>query len=278
MVPDLVELSFKQNRKAFAYNSDCIELRIGDYVLIEVEKGQDLGKISQVGRLVMLKDMKREPTRILRKATEADLERLEENRRKESMAFQIGKEFILRHDLNMKLVDVEYQFDNNKLTFYFTSDQRVDFRQLVKDLATKYRTRIELRQIGVREEARRLGGCGVCGQALCCTTFMNNFSPISTQDAKQQNLPMNPSKLSGLCGRLKCCLLFEKGFYSSSMKRFPPLDSQIQTNRGTGHVDKIDIFNDYVLLRFEDDEYEKFSLDEINRWLSGKTVTAPESV
>ena len=166
----------------------------------------------------------------------------------------------------MKLVDVEYQFDTNKLTFYFTSAQRVDFRELVKDLASKYRTRIELRQISVREEARKLGGVGVCGKQICCTSFMESFSPISTNDAKQQNLTMNPSKICGVCSRLKCCLLHEKGFYSASLKKFPPLDSAINTDRGIGYVDKVDIFNDEVLLRFDSEEYEQYKLSEINKF------------
>lgn len=176
---------------------------------------------------------------------------------------------IQRRNLNMKLVDVEYQFDANKLTFYFTSDERVDFRDLVKDLAGKYRTRIELRQISVREETRKIGGMGVCGNRLCCCSFLQTFSPISTNDAKEQNLPMNPAKLSGVCNRLKCCLLFEKNFYADSLKKFPALDSVIETDRGKGYVDKIDIFNDNVLLRFNDDEYEYFSLSEINKLLTG---------
>lgn len=268
MAPDIIELTFKQNRKEYFFNPKEIELRPGDYAIIEVEKGVDLGQVTQVGRLVMLKDIKHEPRNIVRKATEADLDHLNENRRKEALAFVVGKEYILRHGLNMKLVDVEYQLDENKLTFYFTSDQRVDFRELVKSLANKYRTRIELRQIGVREEARRLGGCGICGESLCCSTFMHSFSPITTQDAKDQNLPMNPSKLSGICGRLKCCLLFEKGFYSSSLKKFPALDSVVKTARGVGYVDKIDIFNDDVLLRFDGDEYEKYPLEQVNRWLN----------
>jgi cell fate regulator YaaT (PSP1 superfamily) len=180
---------------------------------------------------------------------------------------QVCKELVHSHKLNMKLVDVEYQFDANKLTFFFTSDKRVDFRALVKDLASKYRTRIELRQISVREEARKLGGMGICGNSFCCGSFMCNFSPISTSDAKEQNLPMNPAKLSGVCGRLKCCILFEKGFYIDALKRFPPLDAPIETEKGTGYVDKLDIFNNYVFLRFDDDEYEQYDLDKINRFL-----------
>ncbi len=267
MSPEVVEITFKRNRKNYFFNSNDISLTVGDYAVVEVEKGEDLGQITQTGRLVMLKDIKQEPGNILRKAEDVDIEKLKDNRRGETSAFYIGREYIEKRNLNMKLVDVEYQFDQNKLTFYFTSCQRVDFRELVKDLASKYRTRIELRQISVREEAKKLGGLGICGKQLCCTSFIENFSPISTTDAKDQNLPMNPSKLSGICSRLKCCILFEKGFYSSSLKRFPALDSPVKMDRGVGYVDKVDIFNDKVYLRFEGEEFEEFSLNEVNKHL-----------
>jgi cell fate regulator YaaT (PSP1 superfamily) len=264
MSPEVIEVTFKRNRKGFFLNPSDIQLKIGDHVIVEVENGIDLGKVSQIGRLVMLKNIKEDPKNITRIASQDDLEKMKRNRQKEIDAFSICKELILKHNLNMKLVDVEYQFDKNKLTFFFTSDQRVDFRALVKDLASKYRTRIELRQISVREEAKKLGGLGICGNQLCCSSFMEGFSPISTNDAKEQNLPMNPSKLSGICGRLKCCLMFEKLFYAESLQNFPPLDSAIETPRGKGYIDKIDIFNNSVLLRFNDDEFENYSIEEIN--------------
>jgi len=267
MSPEVVEVTFKRNRKNYFFNSNDIVLTVGDYAVVEVEKGEDLGQITQMGRLVMLKDIKQEPGNVLRKAEVVDTDKLKDNRRNEASAFYIGREYIEKRNLNMKLVDVEYQFDQNKLTFYFTSCQRVDFRELVKDLASKYRTRIELRQISVREEAKKLGGLGICGKQLCCTSFIENFSPISTTDAKDQNLPMNPSKLSGICSRLKCCILFEKGFYHSSLKRFPALDSPVKMDRGVGYVDKVDIFNDKVYLKFEGEEFEEFTLNEVNKHL-----------
>ena len=265
MLPEIVEVAFKRNRKCYYFNPNEIDLKIGDSVIVEADKGEDMGQITQIGRLVMLKDIKNEPGSVIRKAEPKDLEKFIENRRNETSAFYIGREYIQKRNLNMKLVDVEYQFDTNKLTFYFTSCQRVDFRELVKDLASKYRTRIELRQISVREEAKKLGGIGICGQQLCCTSFLQNFSPISTADAKDQNLPMNPTKLSGICSRLKCCILYEKGFYSSSLKKFPALDSPVHMDRGIGYVDKVDIFNDRVYLRFDGEEYEEYSLNEINK-------------
>ena len=267
MLPEVVEVTFKRNRKCYFLNPNEIDLKVGEFAIVEVDKGEDLGQVTQMGRLVMLKDIKQEPKSVIRKADTADMEKLQENRRNEASAFSIGREYIQRRNLNMKLVDVEYQFDTNKLTFYFTSGQRVDFRELVKDLASKYRTRIELRQISVREEAKKLGGIGICGKQLCCTSFMQNFSPISTTDAKDQNLPMNPSKLSGICSRLKCCILYEKSFYTSSLERFPPLDSPVPMDRGVGYVDKVDIFNEKVYLRFEGEEYEEYSLSEVNSCL-----------
>jgi cell fate regulator YaaT (PSP1 superfamily) len=264
MSPEVIEVTFKRNRRGFFLNPADIKLKISDYVVVEVDNGIDLGSVSQIGRLVMLKNIKENPKNVVRIATHDDMETMKRNRQKEIDAFSVCKELILKHKLKMKLVDVEYQFDKNKLTFFFTSDQRVDFRALVKDLASKYRTRIELRQISVREEARKLGGMGICGNQLCCCSFMDSFSPITTNDAKEQNLPMNPSKLSGLCGRLKCCLMFEKLFYSESLKNFPPLDTRIETPRGTGYIDKIDIFNNSVLLKFSEDEYENYSIEEIN--------------
>ena len=269
MSPELVEIGFKKTRKAYYINYHRLDLQLGEFVIVEAEKGNDLGKVLQINSRYLLSDVKDEPKIIMRKASAEELDQLDKNRESEHAAYEVCKELIQRRNLNMKLVDVEYQFDANKLTFYFTSDERVDFRDLVKDLAGKYRTRIELRQISVREETRKIGGMGVCGNRLCCCSFLQTFSPISTNDAKEQNLPMNPAKLSGVCNRLKCCLLFEKSFYSDSLKKFPALDSVIETDRGKGYVDKIDIFNDNVLLRFNDDEYEYFSLSEINKLLTG---------
>jgi cell fate regulator YaaT (PSP1 superfamily) len=267
MSPEVIEITFKRNRKGLFLNPEDIKLKIGDFTIVEVNNGIDLGRVSQIGRLVLLKNVKEDPKNVVRIANEKDIETMKQNRQKEVDAFSVCKELILKHNLNMKLVDVEYQFDTNKLTFFFTSDQRVDFRALVKDLASKYRTRIELRQISVREEAKKLGGLGICGNQLCCCSFMDNFSPISTNDAKEQNLPMNPSKLSGLCGRLKCCLMFEKLFYKESLRNFPALETKVETPRGTGYIDKIDIFNNTIFLKFNDDEYENYSLDEINEFL-----------
>jgi cell fate regulator YaaT (PSP1 superfamily) len=265
MTPEILEVTFKGNKREHFFNPKDIKVKPGDYVIVEAGKGIDLGVVNKIGRLVALAEINDEPKKLIRKAGIEDLRQLEENRKKESMAFLVGREKIKLHNLNMKLVDVEYQYDQNKLTFYFTSEKRVDFRSLVKDLAAKYRTRIELRQIGVRDEARRLGGLGVCGKTLCCTAFMKDFEPISTQYAKEQNLPLNPSKLTGVCGRLKCCLLYEKCFYDDSMGKYPAQETEVQTKRGKAIVEKVDIFHEQVTLRYDnEDEVEILSLADFN--------------
>lgn len=263
MPSDLVEVAFKGNRTGIFTNPIGIQLKTGDHVIVEAERGEDQGVIVAIGRVLTLKDMEQEPLKVMRKATPSDVEKLKANRQAEENAFNVCKQKITRHNLNMKLVDVEYQFDRNKITFYFTSDQRVDFRQLVRDLAAKYHTRIELRQIGVRDEAKRIGGYGTCGYKLCCSTFMREFETITTQYAKEQLLPMNPSKLSGVCGRLKCCLAFEKVYYVQELEKYPEVDKPIQTPQGQGVVDKIDIFHRTIYVRFSNEEIEKFSLNDL---------------
>ncbi len=265
MPSELIEVAFKGNRTNIYTNPIGMVLKSGDYVIVEAERGEDIGVVVAIGRIVSLKEMNEEHQNVMRVATENDLQKYRENRKEEQTAFEICKERITKHELNMKLVDVEYQFDRNKLTFYFTSEQRVDFRQLVRDLAGKYRTRIELRQIGVRDEAKRIGGYGTCGYKLCCSTFMREFETITTQCAKDQLLPMNPSKLSGVCGRLKCCLAFEKVFYLEELGKYPEVNEAITTPQGEGTVEKIDIFHKMVYVRLPNEDVEKFSLDELQK-------------
>jgi cell fate regulator YaaT (PSP1 superfamily) len=200
---------------------------------------------------------------VVRLATEEDLKKLTENRELEDKALRVCKDKIQKHGLNMNLVDTEYQWDHNKLTFYFTSDERVDFRKLVRDLASKFRTRIELRQIGVRDAARHVGGYGACGCQLCCTMFLKKFENITTQYMKDQLIPMNPSRLTGICGRLKCCLAFEKDYYLEELDKYPPLEEWVETPNGRGIVEKIDIFNGVIYVRLESNDIEKFSVNEL---------------
>ncbi len=265
----VLEIGFKGNRKEYFSNPLQFPFRIGDYAIVEADRGEDLGVVLQVGILASLKGIEDEKAlkKILRKPNAQDLKRYEENRALERDAFSVCKEKIVKHKLNMKLVDVEYQYDRNKLTFYFTAERRVDFRELVKDLASVYRTRIELRQIGVRDEARRLGGYGPCGRQLCCTSFLTEFDPITTQFAKEQNLPLNPTKLSGVCGRLKCCLRFEQEFYQQANRRFPGVGSRIQTPEGVGIVERIDILKEEIYLKLNGEGVVRFSMDEISNLL-----------
>ncbi|MDZ7260880.1 MAG: stage 0 sporulation family protein [candidate division KSB1 bacterium] len=269
-MPDIIEIVFKGERKEVYSNPQQFPFRVGDYAIVQADKGEDLGTVNQLGPLVSMKKINGKLKEILRKPSAEDLKRLEENRIKEKEAFKHCKQRIAHFNLNMKLVDVEYQFDGNKITFYFTAERRVDFRELVKDLASEYKVRIELRQIGVRDEAKRIGGYGICGRRLCCCTFLQEFQPITTQCAKEQNLPLNPQKLSGVCGRLMCCLTFERDFYREVMSRFPELGSEIKTPKGTAILEKVDVFKNEVYLKYEDESYEKLSLEQ---WATRKEAT-----
>lgn len=260
---DILEVAFKAGRIGIFANPARVEVKPEMLVIVEADKGFDLGKVLQVGRIGLSHQTDEVLKNVVRVATEADLKKHEENRRLEEKALRICKEKILNHHLNMNLVDTEYQWDHNKLTFYFTSDERVDFRKLVRDLAAKFRTRIELRQIGVRDAARHVGGYGACGCQLCCTIFLKKFENITTQYIKDQLIPMNPSRLTGSCGRLKCCLAFENDYYLQELDKYPQLDDEVETPGGPGVVEKIDIFNGMVYVRFPNSDIEKFAIHEL---------------
>ncbi|HEX9974867.1 MAG TPA: regulatory iron-sulfur-containing complex subunit RicT [bacterium] len=264
---DYIEVVFKGERKQIYVNPQQFPFKIGDYVIVEADNGEDLGEVNQLGALLSMKKSDTPFKSIMRKTNKEDLEKLQQNRDLEKKAFLVCKEKIEKHSLNMKLVDVEYQFDAKKITFYFTAERRVDFRELVKDLAAQYKVRIELRQIGVRDEARRFGGYGICGRKLCCTSFLKEFDPITTQCAKEQNLPLNPQKLSGVCGRLMCCLNYERNFYLEVIEKFPPVESKIKTPKGLAIIDRINVFLQAAVLKYENDEYEVLTLKEINELL-----------
>ncbi len=216
----LVEVLFKGNRRAVFANTGGVETAGRRHVIVEADKGEDIGRIGLVG-CCENKKQKGKRKKILRLASDQEIERRKQLHPREVEALADFRARIVRREMPMKAVDVEYQLDGKKICFYFTADHRVDFRELVRELASVYRTRIELRQIGVRDEARHLGGVGPCGRELCCEKFIAEFAPISTQMARDQNLSLNPSKLSGLCGRLKCCLRFEHDFYRGVRARCP---------------------------------------------------------
>ncbi|RKY89750.1 hypothetical protein DRQ09_00870 [candidate division KSB1 bacterium] len=273
---DFVEVEFKGYRLEFYKNPQQFPFKVGDYVIVQAEKGIDLGRIHHTCiKAPCVKD-KEQLLEVIRKAEKEEVRRLKKLRKKEEKALMKCKELAVKRGLNMKLIDSEYQFDGNKLTFFFTADKRVDFRELVKDLAAEYKTRIELRQIGIRDEAKRVSGCGICGYKLCCTAFLREFEPISSQYAKEQNLSINPSKLSGCCGRLMCCLLYEKDLYEESLKKFPPMDSIIKTSKGAGKVEKIDIFKDIIYLRYENDEWDRITLEEAKELMKNEPECVEE--
>ncbi len=261
---ELYLVEFKGSRREVFANPNCLSIRPSDHVVVQAERGEDLGKVSKKVQKEV-EDLERKPHHILRKATDEDLKKLITNREKEMECFKECLRMIAERGLEMKLVDVELQFDNHKLTFFFTAEKRVDFRELVKELAGNYKTRIELRQIGVRDEAKRIGGFGVCGLPLCCTSFLRDFEPISTQLAREQNISLNPAKISGNCGRLLCCLLYEKEFYQKSLPNYPKIGSKFKTEKGDGIVDKINIFKEYIVVKHETVEEEKITLAEIKR-------------
>jgi len=286
---DLVEVTFKAGRKGIYRNTRELDLQVGDFVIVQADRGIDFGTIHMIGELVRLRvrqkglEEEQQFPNIIRSAGLSDIETWEANREKEAETFHIGRQAIDALDLPMKLVDVEWQHDHKKVTFYFTAEHRVDFRQLVRDLAGKFRTRVELRQIGARDEAARLGGIGSCGRELCCSTWLQEFKPVSTQAAKIQNLPLNPARLSGQCGRLKCCLNYELEQYMTSLKDFPRVDTPITTSYGRGTVQKLDIFQDLVWIQYEDGTWEEKPLQQIRELLgmpegaSMQVMNAPDS-
>lgn len=264
--PDSFEIEFKGGRKALFANPRNIAFQIGDYAIVDVERGQDIGRVVREGDEVSkkLKD-KGVQGPILRRATKKDLASLESLREKEAEAHRICQQLIARQDLPMKLVDVEHQFDGNKIRFYFTSDRRVDFRKLVRDLAGIFKTRIEMRQIGVRDEASRLGGYGRCGRYYCCRGVITDFDPVTLKMVKEQHLAPGSPKISGGCGRLMCCLRYERGFYAESGKEFPKLGTKIEMGDGKGRVVAIDIFRRRVTLSDEEGKTVTVAIEDFKK-------------
>ncbi|MGB7062864.1 MAG: regulatory iron-sulfur-containing complex subunit RicT [Candidatus Zixiibacteriota bacterium] len=261
---DIYLVEFKGSRKEYFSNPDCLSIRPNHYVIVQAERGEGMGKVTKKVPAQMAKSEKK-PQRILRLATPEDVDRLRSNREKERECLKECERMVSERNLQMKLVDTELQFDKNKITFYFTAEKRVDFRELVKELASTYKTRIELRQIGVRDEARRIGGFGVCGLPLCCASFIREFEPISTHLAREQNLSLNPAKISGNCGRLLCCLRYEKKLYEESLPLYPKLGEKFTTEKGEGVVEKLNIFKEYVVVKHETGEGEKITLTQLRK-------------
>lgn len=232
----IIGVKFKGADKVYYFDPDEAILNAGDYVVVETSRGIECGTVTFGNREINDDGLNRPLKKIIRPATAEDIAHLEDNRKKEEKAYGICLKKIIEHNLKMKLVTVEYTFDNNKILFYFTADGRVDFRELVKDLAGIFRTRIELRQIGVRDESKMLGGLGICGREFCCKGFLSDFQPVSIKMAKEQGMSLNPVKISGTCGRLMCCLKYEQEAYSDLLKKTPKIGAYVSTPDGKGTV------------------------------------------
>jgi cell fate regulator YaaT (PSP1 superfamily) len=261
---NVVGVRFKKAGKIYYFDPDGISIDKNQFVIVETVRGIEYGKVVIANKEVGEEDVVLPLKKVLRLADEKDHFQVEENRKATKEAFSVCVEKIVEHDLDMKLVDVEYTFDRNKVIFYFTADGRVDFRELVKDLAAIFKTRIELRQIGVRDEAKMLGGIGPCGRMLCCSTFLGDFDPVSIKMAKDQNLSLNPTKISGLCGRLMCCLKYENDEYESAKEQLPDLGELIYTSHGAGKVVGLNLMERVIQIELKEmHKVIEYTLDEI---------------
>ena len=248
---EVIGVRFKEVGKVYYFDPNGIQMKKGDMAIVETARGVECGEVAMENREIEDKDIVHPLKKMIRKATQGDLKKVEENRKKERHAFEICEKKILDHKLEMKLVDVEYTFDSNKILFYFTADGRVDFRELVKDLASVFRTRIELRQIGVRDEAKMMGGLGICGRPFCCTSFLGEFQPVSIKMAKEQGLSLNPVKISGTCGRLMCCLKYEQAAYSDLLRTTPKNGAVVNTPEGRGVVVDVNLLTGMLKVRMD---------------------------
>ena len=265
---DVVGVKFKDVGKMYYFSPGDNQVVMGDNVIVETARGLEFGTICRERTSVDESELVAPLKSIIRKATDADRKKHADNLAKKDNALRLCQEKIDAHGLEMKLIDVEYTFDNSKVVFYFTADGRVDFRELVKDLASVFRMRIELRQIGVRDEAKMIGGVGSCGRGLCCSTWLRDFEPVSIKMAKVQNLSLNPTKISGICGRLMCCLKYENDIYNELKKGMPNVGERVKTPDGIGVVTDINILENLVRTRLvleeaskENDNEEKLSTE-----------------
>ena len=252
---DVVGIRFRNTGKIYYFNPKNLDLKKGDHVIVETAVGVEYGEVALEKKQVTDDQVKKPVKEIMRKANEKDDQKYAHNQEKEKKAFETCKEKIKKHGLEMKLIKVEYTFDGKKIMFYFTADGRVDFRELVKDLASVFRTRIELRQVGVRDEAKLIGGIGMCGRELCCSTFLPSFAPVTIKMAKEQNLSLNPTKISGICGRLMCCLKNEQESYEYLNSNLPDVGEKVKTFDGfEGEVASVNVIKQEVKIVVEEDE------------------------
>lgn len=247
----VVGVRFKEAGKIYYFDPGDIEIELYSHVIVETARGIEFGQVVVANREVTEDQIVAPLKRVIRIATDEDKQHAAENDAKEKEAFEICLQKIKAHNLEMKLIDVEYTFDNNKILFYFTADGRVDFRELVKDLAAVFKTRIELRQIGVRDESKMMGGAGICGRVLCCKSFLGEFQPVSIKMAKEQGLSLNPTKISGACGRLMCCLKYEQDAYEDLLTKVPKAGAVVETPEGQGVVMEINLLKEIVKVKLD---------------------------
>lgn len=253
----VIGVRFKKAGKIYYFDPTDIDIKKGDFVIVETARGIEFGFCVTAIKEIPEEDLVSPLKNVLRKATGEDKEKHINNKKREEEALSICEQKVKNHDLNMKLIDVEYTFDNNKIIFYFTAEGRVDFRELVKDLASIFKTRIELRQIGVRDEAKMIGGLGPCGRPLCCSTFLGEFAPVSIKMAKEQNLSLNPSKISGICGRLMCCLTYEEEAYKKVREKMPCIGSIVDTCYGNAEVTECNLIKEVLKVKVHIDGNEE---------------------
>lgn len=264
---NIVGVRFKKPGKIYFFDPGTLRITNKDFVIVETSQGEEYGQVAISNRKVADETVTKPLKKVIRIATYKDKKHYEENKKKEKEAFEICKEKIKQHKLEMTLTDVEFKFDNSKILFYFTADGRIDFRELVKDLASIFKTRIELRQIGVRDEVKRIGGNGICGRELCCCSFLGNFETVSIKMAKEQNMSLNPSKISGNCGRLMCCLKYEQDVYEEKIKKLPKIGAIVKTEDGEGIVEGVETLKERLRVKLKDDNgeyyYKKYDAKDV---------------
>lgn len=257
---EIVGIRFKKVGKIYYFAPGNIKANVGDKAIVETVRGVECGEVVIANRMIEKSSITSELKEVIRLATPEDLEIVKKNQKKQKDAFEICQQKIKNRGLDMNLIDVEFTFDNNKILFYFTAETRVDFRELVKDLASTFKTRIELRQIGIRDEAKMMGGLGVCGRKYCCSGFLSDFVQVSIKMAKEQNFSLNSAKVSGACGRLMCCLRYEHETYEEAIKETPPVGSTVETKDGVGHVIETKPLAKEIRVRLSDKEKETTKL------------------
>ncbi|MAW96061.1 MULTISPECIES: regulatory iron-sulfur-containing complex subunit RicT [unclassified Leeuwenhoekiella] len=281
---DFVEVRFKNGRKEFYKNVDKLQINVGEVLAVQAQSGHDVGIVSLTGELVRIQMKKKKVPfdtddfqKIYRKANTRDVEVWEEVKGREEAIKVRSRQIAIRLGLQMKISDIEFQGDGSKATFFYTAEDRVDFRQLIKEFAQEFRTRIEMRQIGFRQEASRLGGIGSCGRELCCSTWLTDFRSVTTSAARYQQLSLNPQKLAGQCGKLKCCLNYELDAYLDALKDFPSTEQKLKTEKGTAVCQKIDIFQGHLWYAYEGEwmNWHKLTTDQANEILEKNKTSKP---